>query len=97
MLGLFHKLARENSETTWSQVEYDISNISIIVFIQNKYTKEILQVSRKNQHRECSMSTIFKKNDLCEDIGEIVYKYSKKPKYIRIVIVILHRYQLLYR
>ena len=32
------------------------------------------------------MNTIFQKNDLCEDIGEIKYRYSKKAKYIRIVI-----------
>ena len=39
---------QNNFETTWSQVEYDISNIAIVAFIQNKYTKEILQVSGKN-------------------------------------------------
>jgi len=27
------------------------------------------------------MGTIFKKNNLYEDIGEIKYKYSKKAKY----------------
>ena len=32
------------------------------------------------------MNKIFQKNDLWEDIGEIKYKYSKKAKYIRIVI-----------
>ena len=32
------------------------------------------------------MHTILKKNELCEDIGEIKYRYSKKAKYIRIVI-----------
>ena len=32
------------------------------------------------------MNTIFKENELCEDIGEIKYRYSKKAKYIRIVI-----------
>ena len=32
------------------------------------------------------MHTILKKNDLCEDIGKIKYRYSKKAKYIRIVI-----------
>ena len=32
------------------------------------------------------MNTIFKENDLWEDIGEIKYRYSKKAKYIRIVI-----------
>ncbi len=38
---------QNNFETTWSQVEYDISNIAIIAFVQNKYTKEILQVTGK--------------------------------------------------
>ena len=32
------------------------------------------------------MNTIFKKNDLWEDIGEVKYRHSKKAKYIRIVI-----------
>ena len=32
------------------------------------------------------MNKIFKKNDIYEDIGEIKYKYSKKAKYIRIVV-----------
>ena len=78
---------QNNFETTWSQVEYDISNIAIVAFVQNKYTKEILQVSgKKNRLQECSMNTIFQKNDLWEDIGEIKYRYSKKAKYIRIVI-----------
>ena len=31
-------------ETTWSQVEYDIANLSVVAFIQNKYTKSIIQV-----------------------------------------------------
>ena len=39
---------QNNFESTWSQVEYDISNIAIVAFVQNKYTKEILQVSGKN-------------------------------------------------
>ena len=47
MLGFSFKLATNNFETTWSQVEYDISNIAIVAFVQNKYTKEILQVSGK--------------------------------------------------
>ena len=42
------KSQKDNFETTWSQVEYDISNIAMVAFIQNKYTKEILQVSGKN-------------------------------------------------
>lgn len=32
------------------------------------------------------MDTIFKKNKLCEDIGEINYRHSKKAKYICVVI-----------
>ena len=32
------------------------------------------------------MDTIFKKKELCKDIGEIKYRYSKKANYIRIVI-----------
>ena len=32
------------------------------------------------------MDTILKKNEVCEDIGEIKYRHSKKAKYIRIVI-----------
>ena len=36
---------QNNYETSWSQVEYDIANIAVVVFIQNKYSKEILQVA----------------------------------------------------
>jgi len=36
---------QNNFETTWSQVEYDVSNIAVVAFVQNKYTKKILQVS----------------------------------------------------
>ena len=35
-------------ESSWSEVEYDVSNLSIIAFIQNKYSKEIIQVARSN-------------------------------------------------
>ena len=35
-------------ETTWSQVEYDISDLGVVAFIQNIYSKEILQVAGKN-------------------------------------------------
>ena len=38
---------QNNFETTWSQVEYDVSNIAVVAFVQNKYTKEILQVAGK--------------------------------------------------
>ena len=31
-------------EIDWEQVEYDISNLSVVAFIQNRYTKVILQV-----------------------------------------------------
>ena len=39
---------QNNYETTWSQIKYDISNIAIVAFVQNKYTKEILQAAGKN-------------------------------------------------
>ena len=32
-------------ETSWSQVEYDVSNLDVVAFIQNKYTKEVVQVA----------------------------------------------------
>ena len=35
-------------ESSWSEVEYDVSNLSIIAFIQNKYSKEVIQVARSN-------------------------------------------------
>ena len=38
---------QNNFETSWTQVEWDDSNIAIVAFIQNKYTKEIIQVSGK--------------------------------------------------
>jgi len=31
-------------ETSWSQVEYDVSNLAVVAFIQNKYTLEVMQV-----------------------------------------------------
>lgn len=31
-------------ETSWSQVEYDVSSLSVVAFIQNKYTLEVMQV-----------------------------------------------------
>ena len=36
---------QNNYETSWAEVEYDISNIAIVAFVQNKYTKEVLQVT----------------------------------------------------
>ena len=38
---------QNNAETSWDQVEWDDSNIAIVAFIQNKYTKEIIQVTGK--------------------------------------------------
>ena len=38
---------QNNYETSWSQVEWDESNLAVVAFVQNKYTKEILQVSGK--------------------------------------------------
>ena len=32
-------------ETSWSQLEYDVSNLDVVAFIQNKYTKEVVQVA----------------------------------------------------
>ena len=39
---------QNNYETSWSQVEYDVSNLAVVAFIQNKYTKEIMQVAGSN-------------------------------------------------
>jgi hypothetical protein len=36
---------QNNYETSWWQVEWDPVNIAVVAFIQNKYTKEILQVA----------------------------------------------------
>jgi hypothetical protein len=36
---------QNNFENSWAQVEWDNSNLAVIAFIQNKYTKEIVQVS----------------------------------------------------
>ncbi len=35
---------QNNHETTWWQVEYDPANLAVVAFIQNKYTKEVMQV-----------------------------------------------------
>ena len=35
---------QNNYETSWAQVEYDVSNLAVVAFIQNKYTREVLQV-----------------------------------------------------
>jgi hypothetical protein len=39
---------QNNYETTWWQVEWDASNLAVVAFIQNIYTKEIVQVAGKN-------------------------------------------------
>ena len=36
---------QNNYETSWSSVEWDDSNLAVVAFIQNKYPKEIIQVS----------------------------------------------------
>ena len=36
---------QNNYETTWSQVEWNPANLAVVAFIQNKYTREILQVA----------------------------------------------------
>ena len=35
---------QNNFETSWWQVEWDPVNLAVVAFIQNKYTREILQV-----------------------------------------------------
>ena len=35
---------QNNYEASWAQVEYDVSNLAVVAFIQNKYTREVLQV-----------------------------------------------------
>ena len=39
---------QNNYETTWWQVEWDASNLAVVAFVQNIYTKEIVQVAGKN-------------------------------------------------
>ena len=36
---------QNNFETSWWQVEWDPVNLAVVAFIQNKYTREILQVT----------------------------------------------------
>jgi hypothetical protein len=36
---------QNNFETSWPQVEYDVSNLAVVAFVQNKYTREVLQVA----------------------------------------------------
>ena len=39
---------QNNHETTWWEVEWDEANLAVVAFIQNKYTKEIMQVAGSN-------------------------------------------------
>ena len=39
---------QNNHETTWWEVEWDEANLTVVAFIQNKYTKEIMQVAESN-------------------------------------------------
>ena len=36
---------QNNFETSWTNVIWDVSNLALVAFIQNKYTKEVLQVT----------------------------------------------------
>ena len=36
---------QNNFETSWTNVTWDVSNLAVVAFVQNKYTKEILQVT----------------------------------------------------
>ena len=36
---------QNNFETSWTNVVWDVSNLALVAFIQNKHTKEILQVT----------------------------------------------------
>ena len=36
---------QNNLETSWTEVEYDVANLKVVVFIQNQTTKEVLQVA----------------------------------------------------
>tara|TARA_B110000014_G_C20035739_1_gene538074 strand:- start:830 stop:1105 length:276 start_codon:yes stop_codon:yes gene_type:complete len=36
---------QNNFETSWWQVQWDPVNLSVVAFVQNKYTREILQVA----------------------------------------------------
>jgi hypothetical protein len=36
---------QNNFETSWTNVTWDVSNLALVAFIQNKYTKEVLQVT----------------------------------------------------
>jgi len=39
---------QNNFETSWSLEDYEVSNMDVVAFIQNKYTKEIMQVAGSN-------------------------------------------------
>ena len=36
---------QNNFETSWTNVSWDVSNLALVAFVQNKYTKEVLQVT----------------------------------------------------
>ena len=36
---------QNNYETSWTNVSWDVSNLALVAFVQNKYTKEVLQVT----------------------------------------------------
>ena len=36
---------QNNFETSWTDVSWDVSNLALVAFVQNKYTKEVLQVT----------------------------------------------------
>ena len=46
--GMPESWPQNNYETTWWQVEWDASNLAVVAFIQNIYTKEIVQVAGEN-------------------------------------------------
>ena len=43
--GMPENWPQNNYETTWWQVEWDASNLAVVAFVQNIYTKEIVQVA----------------------------------------------------
>jgi len=46
--GMPESWPQNNYETTWWQVEWDASNLAVVAFNQNIYTKEIVQVAGEN-------------------------------------------------
>ena len=39
---------QNNYSSTWSEVDWDVSGLAVVAFIQNKYTKEVVQVAGAN-------------------------------------------------